>query len=466
MGTPRNIVIVGAGFSGTALAAQLLRSRSPQTMHIVLVDPRGHGRGVAYAERNFPYLLNVPAARMSADGADPRSFLKFARRQLSVDVGAEDYLPRSLFGQYLEHFLADAQLEAAPNRHLSCLTDSVVDVQRDAASHWRVTLKHGAPIVADTIVLATGNPPPVALPACAAFGVDARILDDPWAELPEERRDDDVLVIGTSLTMADVAIAHLRTGRARRVYALSRRGLLPAAQSPLTATSSSNAYAQAIREAGTSVRRLVRVVRKLSIDAYQHGYDWRDVITEVRQQASALWRGFDARERSRFLRHVRCHWEIHRHRLPCQSKAELERYRSEGRLVILAGRVSEVRSRDGRLQVQWRPRGKNDASALSVDRIINSTGPDFDVRRLRDPLWSALLRRELAAPDAFGCGVRTGDRGALLDASAKAVGELYYLGPLLRAQHWETTAVAELREHARSLAAHLSGPIAALAAAV
>lgn len=95
--------------------------------------------------------------------------------------------------------------------------------------------------------------------------------------------------------------------------------------------------------------------------------------------------------------------------------------------MILVGRINEMRARDGRFQVQWRPRGKIDASELSIDRIINTTGPDFDVRRLRDPLWSALLRRGLAAPDALGLGVCTSNRGAMLDASAKPVGELYYL---------------------------------------
>jgi len=465
MGTPRNIVIVGAGFSGTALAAQLLRSRSAQPMQVVLVDPRGHGRGVAYAQSDFPYLLNVPAARMSADAADPLSFLKFARRQLAVDVGANDYLPRSLFGLYLEQLLADAQRNAAPNRQLSCVVDDVVDVQREGVSRWRVTLREGSPLHVDAVVLATGNPAPAPLPACAALNGEAGMLDDPWGALPEGKRDDEVLVIGTSLTMADLALAHLRTGRARRVFALSRRGLLPVAQSPLATTGTPSAYAQSIRDAGASVRRLVRAVRELSASAYQHGYDWRDVITEVRRQAPALWRAFNARERARFLRHVRCYWEIHRHRLPSESAAELARYRSEGRLVILAGRIGGACARDGRLQVQWRPRGKIDVSTLTVDRIINSTGPDFDVRRLRDPLWNALLRRGLAAPDALGLGVCTGARGAMLDASAKAVGELYYLGPMLRAQHWETTAVAELREHVQTLASHLSGPVAALVAA-
>jgi uncharacterized NAD(P)/FAD-binding protein YdhS len=103
---------------------------------------------------------------------------------------------------------------------------------------------------------------------------------------------------------------------------------------------------------------------------------------------------------------------------------------------------------------------------FTVDRIINTTGPDFDIRRLPDPLWRALLSRELVVPDALGLGARIGDHGALLDATSKPIDGLHYLGPLLRARHWETTAVAELREHARALAAQLSGPMAVLASAV
>jgi hypothetical protein len=33
---------------------------------------------------------------------------------------------------------------------------------------------------------------------------------------------------------------------------------------------------------------------------------------------------------------------------------------------------------------------------------------------------------------------------------------LYYLGPMLRADHWEATAATELRDHAERLAAHLA----------
>jgi uncharacterized NAD(P)/FAD-binding protein YdhS len=77
------IAIVGAGFSGTVLAANLLRRPLSNATDVVLIE-RGPamGRGVAYADREFPYLLNVPAARLSADSRDPLQFLRFAQRRL------------------------------------------------------------------------------------------------------------------------------------------------------------------------------------------------------------------------------------------------------------------------------------------------------------------------------------------------------------------------------------------------
>src|SRR5258707_15215599 len=74
------IVIVGGGFCGTVLAANLLRRPPAAATDIVLIErSSAMGRGVAYADREFPYLLNVPAARLSADSRDPLQFLRFAQ---------------------------------------------------------------------------------------------------------------------------------------------------------------------------------------------------------------------------------------------------------------------------------------------------------------------------------------------------------------------------------------------------
>src|SRR5215510_7096761 len=79
---PRTVVIVGAGFSGTAVAIHLLRLPHAEPLRIVLIERGQVARGVAYARRDKPYLLNVPAGRMSLSAADPLQFLAHAQRSL------------------------------------------------------------------------------------------------------------------------------------------------------------------------------------------------------------------------------------------------------------------------------------------------------------------------------------------------------------------------------------------------
>ena len=61
----------------------------------------------------------------------------------------------------------------------------------------------------------------------------------------------------------------------------------------------------------------------------------------------------------------------------------------------------------------------------------------------------------MAVPGPLGLALATGAHGALMSASGSAADRIFYLGPRLRATDWETTAVAELREHAEQLAQRL-----------
>src|SRR5262249_16264424 len=103
----RTIIVVGAGFSGTALPIHLLRLPHAEPLRIVLVERGQVAGGVAYSERDNPYLLNVPAGRMSLSSDEPLHFLVYARRSLPKAT-AEDFLPRELYGQYLEASLSSA----------------------------------------------------------------------------------------------------------------------------------------------------------------------------------------------------------------------------------------------------------------------------------------------------------------------------------------------------------------------
>jgi uncharacterized NAD(P)/FAD-binding protein YdhS len=179
-------------------------------------------------------------------------------------------------------------------------------------------------------------------------------------------------------------------------------------------------------------------------------------VTLVRHLAPTLWRRLPEDERRRFVRHLKSHWDVHRHRMPPTLAEHIAALRDGGRLQVNAGRITSARPAGGdRLQVWWRPRGAAATRTLTVDLLINAMGADYALERSVDPLMVSLRTSGLVSPDALNLGLRTADHGACVDAKGTSSDTLFYLGPMLRAGHWEATAATELRDHAERLAAHL-----------
>jgi uncharacterized NAD(P)/FAD-binding protein YdhS len=455
---PRTIVIVGAGFSGAAVAINLLRLSYWRPVRIVLVEraPRV-ARGAAYAQRSYPFLLNVPAGRMSLNSSDPLEFLKFAQQQLP-EATADDFLPRALYGEYLESALLDAELSSPSHVRLHRIRGDVCALERMAGSSaFRVELDDGSSFVADDVVLALGNPPPDNLPGARPLLDSPRYVADPWSSPPEFQPGETALIIGTGLTMADTVVAGSGlTQENVTFHAISRRGLLPPSQSAFRHAGCHDDGTALLRAASCSARRLFRAVRELTGEVQDRGGDWREAITFVRNLAPTLWRRLANRERQRFLRHARPYWDVHRHRLPQETLAKLQDLLREDKLHVHAGRVLDFEPVGEQIRVSWRARGGAEIQTLLVDRVINCTGADYNPRRSRDPLMRSLLTQGLATADPLGLGLRTGAHGALIDSRNRASGNLYYIGPMLRADHWECTAAQELRVHAERLAHHLA----------
>ena len=172
---------------------------------LVLIERSGAvGRGVAYADREFPYLLNVPASRMSASSAAPNEFLEFVQRRIP-GAGGEDFLPRALYGEYLQEFLLAAQLSAPANVRLDVLHGDVTNVRRlERHLPLQVELRDGRKLTADDVVLALGNPKPASLAVAEPVADHPAYVVDPWSSELQFTRAQNVLLIGTGLTAADV----------------------------------------------------------------------------------------------------------------------------------------------------------------------------------------------------------------------------------------------------------------------
>ncbi len=451
------IAIVGAGFSGTVLAYNLLRRPPSDATDIVLIE-RGSvmSRGVAYAVRDYPYLLNVPAARLSADSRDPMQFLHFARRRLPQADG-EDFLPRALYGDYLQDLLLRAERAAPAATRLLRIFGEVRQVtRRGEGKAYAAEFTDRPPIMADRVILALGNPPASLLPWAAAIRDHRAYRHDP-RDLPKTLgAEHSVLIIGNGLTMADAVLALTQdASRAPALHTISRRGLVPLPQTTFR-PSALRGNGEALLACANSVRRLLAMTRELTREVETRGGDWREVVTFVRHLAPALWPRLPLAEQRRFVRHLQAYWDAHRHRLPPHVAANIAQLRRNGKLQVNAGRIDSAIAVGDRLQVSWRPRGGASMATLTADLLVNATGPDYALRRSADPLLNSLRAAGLVSEDAMNLGLRTARHGECVDAKGGLSQHLYYLGPMLRASHWEATAATELRDHAEQLAAHLA----------
>jgi uncharacterized NAD(P)/FAD-binding protein YdhS len=456
----RTIAIIGAGFSGTATAIQLLTRHGHNPFEVMLVNRHANlARGVAYGTHSPSHLLNVPAGRMSLFPDRENDFLDFARTG-DANITAAGFVARSLYGRYLGARLNQAA-DSSPQAKLETVTGEVVELKLAPDGDSGILgFADGTRRAADRVVLAVGNYPPADLPVGdKEFYESSAYIRDPWEPgvLDRISFQRPVLLLGTGLTMMDVALELTRRGFSSTLHAISRRGLLPQAHRELPSMPAEDLLPPGLMDGPANTRRYMHSVRRHIRELARKGVDWRDVIGSLRPITPLLWQRLDVTERRRFLRHVQAYWDTHRHRTAPAAAARLETLLRNGTLVAEAGRLRQMKAGHHRIKITWQPRRSPAIRELQVAAVINCTGPQSDLGKLEDPLIRSLLDQGILTPDPLRLGLMTGSDGALLDNAGHASRVIYYTGPLLKARDWECTAVPELRLAALKLADRLAG---------
>lgn len=456
---PATIAIIGGGFSGALVATHLLRSAT-QPLTIKLIDSHDSiGRGIAYSTQSPCHLLNVPAGKMSAFADTPDHLLRWLqshgealRSLLPSGVNEATFIPRQVYGCYIQHVLQEAETKASASVRLERIVDEAVAVELGVDGAI-VSLRSGRWFQADRIVLALGNPlakPPAPLSYLCRGD---RPVRDAWSAsaLTDLDPDASVLLIGTGLTMVDMAVALNQQGHRGQIYAVSRRGLFPQPHQPC------QPYALSLPEPSerSHIRSLLRWLRAEVKTAIAQGYNWRSVLDALRPHTQALWQALPQTEQKRFLRHVKPYWEVHRHRIAQKVATVVDEMRCSGQLTVFAGRIRNYRELPDGLSVSIVRRGTGVEQSFTIQRVVNCTGAEGDYQRSTVPLIASLRSQNLIRPNALGLGLDTATSGALLDADGHPSKLLYTLGTPRKGDLWETTAVPEIRGQAQALANEL-----------
>ncbi|UST77634.1 FAD/NAD(P)-binding protein [Pseudomonas siliginis] len=461
MEQPADILIIGGGLSGTMLAVQLLRL--PGQRRTVIIEPRPElGRGEAYSAVELGHTLNGNAARMSVDPDNPDDLTQWLTAHIAgggwpesaeQDVPVSElFPPRGLFGVYVQQRLAEARavgaLQGSTVEHICA---EAVDLQSGTGS-MQLTLSDGRILRGSQAVLATGMFPAARTPQTHSSGLNAAALD-PWdvAAMRELDPQSTVLIIGSGLTMVDAVVSLEQAGHRGPIEVFSRHGLLPHVRRQPPAWVDFLAADHSIR----TPRQLVRELRRHCRDAIAQGIDWQAPLDTVRAHIARLWSQATDVQRRQFVRHVRPWWESHHHRSPPLSAELIERLHKEGRLRIHAASFKGIEPGSGdAVTIRIRPRGEAETSTVSGAALINSSGIEYDWRRVARPLPQQLLARGLVRPGPLALGIRAKD-GAVVDAEGRVSSQLFAMGPPLRGMWWESTAVTDVAAQAKALAGRL-----------
>ncbi len=442
------VTIVGGGFSGTMVAVNLLRHKDAN-LDIVLVEPREKvGLGLAYSTPCSEHLLNVRASGMSALVEEPTHFHEYALHR-DEKFGADTFVPRMIFGQYVRDLLQTTLSEpASKGTSFKHVSGSVVDIQPPEnnstaeVNTYNIILSDGQSLRAAIVVLAMGNLSAVR-PGWSKGIADSEhfYMHDPWDEkFGPVKPDADILMIGTGLTAVDKIIQLQEAAHIGKIYAISRHGLFPR---PHTVEPSPLAFAENC-DAKSVLKTFVKM-KTLSTKAE----DWRDIVDSVRPYTQKWWCNLETLEQKRFLRHLQTLWDVHRHRMAPQISARIEAMRQSGQLELLAGRLQKFEKVNERVQVNLKPRHTGESRTLIVDRAINCMGPQAKLETVDSDLLRKLKERGLIVNHKVGSGIACEPSGEVVDSKGNVQAKLLAIGPMLKAELLESVAVPELKVQAK-----------------
>lgn len=444
MPAPR-IAVIGFGFSGLMVTAHLVRLAPAETTVYIVADSLD-ALGVAYGTENVQHLLNVPANRMGAfpDAIDGFSaWLETAegaqaRQRFGITAySPTDFMPRMLYGAYLQSIWQQVQQDAAARTILLKLVESraTAITTRDGVA---VLTQRGDAIAVDHAVLATGNENKPVLPE-----LTHGVIQDPWAKGAFEgahRWASPVALMGAGLTAVDVVLSLRSAGYTGEVVAFSRHGLMP---QPHAAVNSIFAFDKEQLLAQPGVSALMRFVRK----AVKGHHEWRPVVDALRPYTQTLWQRLAPAAQARFLARLLAVWNVYRHRMAPQIAAVIRTEIMQGTLRVLACKKSRTRMEGGDPVLTLVHDGVEEE--LRPSRIVNCTGPQLAVAKSASTVLKQAVADGVIEPHGTGLGIAVDPQ---LRAWGTAYPHLYAMGALATGQLLESTAVPELRGQALQVA--------------
>lgn len=458
----RKFGIIGAGFTGTMTAVQLIE-KSKRPIEIILIyEGESLNKGIAFSPYSAKHLLNVVAGKMSAYPDKPDHFLNWIMKRNFFKekdrmVVAKSFLPRKLYGEYLSNVWNEAKKKARRKKiNLIVLNRTVKDIDV-SENEVRIYFDYNITKIVDDCIIAVGNhlPSNPAIKNIGFYDSSKNYFRNPWdiKSVKDINNELPILIIGNGLTMVDTVFGCLEHGFKSKIYSISPHGF-----NILPHQYNGPKYSKLVEELrdNLSLFELVKLLNKHIKRLKERGISPEPVIDSLRPHSQKIWASFSEKEKTMFLSRLRHLWGVARHRIPLDSSDKIKKLISNKRLLINSGKIIDLVQDPNYISVLYFDKKSNTIETIRVSRVINCTGPETNLLKIDGGFLKVCILKGILFQDNLGLGISTDIKTfQVIKKGGEPNTNLFTLGSNLKGELWESTAINELRIQAKQLAKKL-----------
>lgn len=440
--------IIGAGFSGTSLVANLIKQEKTHLflspLKILLIEKNKFAQGIAYSTKSPSHILNIRAKQMGAFFDDQNHFVRWARKK-DKHLSSNSYVPRMFYAEYLHEILLEAEKNQSKRCSIERLLGEIVSIH-PSNNKFELNFKNNTKIQADFVVLATGNylspHPPV---------TDKRFINHPdYYRNPYQQiypNNSDILIIGTGLSMVDQVLHLASVGYKGKIHALSRRGHLPLSwkKNKIPFRKLSQKKLAVFTSLHTTLKWFRFIRKKIKEEDFEtilhvYGYLLKNIET------------FDRKEFKRCERHCSRYLRRIIHQIPYESYSILQDLIANQKLLIHAGKLLKIDGSSHEFKVFFQPQYKRETEVLKVGKIINCMNLGISFTEIQDPLLNSLFNKGIIRPNSSNLILDTSDIYQIVNSAGKEIEGMFAIGAVNKTKLSTARSVPIIRKESYSLA--------------
>jgi len=456
----KRIGIIGGGFSGTLLVRHLLEQSNDKVTISIYNSNQDFARGTAYNPKSSKLLLNVVAGRMSAFPDNPNHFVEWCLKngigtENAQDLLAGSFLPRSIYGNYLNDIWKETQEIAKKNGHnLNLIPNKANRINKEGSS-FQIQSKSGIETV-DYLILATGNELPGNPQIKNVDFFNSNLYQqNPWRiDFSRINKEEPILILGNGLTMVDTVMELRENGFHQKIVSVSPNGF-----NILPHRNFSFQYNGPIKDLkeDKSLLELLSLFKSELKKLNKFGISAEPLIDALRPNTQRIWQTLTTEEKRIFLQRLRHLWGVARHRIPFSSYDFIQKERIANRLEILAGKVVDLTINETRVLASIYDKKNKTQLHSTFAQVINCTGPETKIEKSGNELLIQLKSDGFIVQDDLQLGIEVNDSYQVINSQNQEQENMFAIGGLLKGKLWESTAINELRSQAKELATHIAG---------